>query len=282
MAKTLPKVSVCCPHCGFYQPEPASILSTYCRECGLYYEVGDPPRPPLTKQVAEAWEDVRQRLRPPPPARRWVTCFECGYHQRVSIHAFSTICPGCGSYMALRDIEVTSVFSRAVKTRGKITVHSGGELKCSKVMAHEITVEGVAFSDFDCSGVVHVKAGGVLGGQLRCAHLIVARGGNIDRVRLVEAREISIDARANMKELRALKINVGPHGHIEGNIRVEAFNVEEGGHFSGDLRIGPVPERERLTQGAWLAQPPPLLRAPNVDAEPLVEELLATRGVARL
>ncbi len=282
MPKTLPKVNVVCPHCGFFQPEPARVMSTYCRDCGLYYEVGPPPKPGLGERLETRWREFRESVRPKAPERRWVTCFECGYHQRVAAQSWSTICPCCGSYMALRDIEISTVFSRAIKTRGKISVHADGQLKCSKVEAHEITVDGVAFADFDCTGTVRVNSGGVMGGLLRCAHLIVERGGNIDRVRMVEAREITIDAKAMAKDLRALKVNIGPHGYIEGNMVVEAFNVEEGGHFSGNLRIAQKADREKLARSDWRAGLPPIMKAPNVDAEPVVEEILASRGLTRV
>ncbi len=275
------RIEVACPVCEHRQVEPAEVLSTICSNCGTCYEIVSPRNGSLRDFMRKTFRHWRQRFRPDPPEYRWITCFTCGQANRVSHRAFSTGCSRCGSYIRLEGILVDTVFSREILTRGWVRILPEGQLKSTRVVCHNLDLQGYASSDFNCSAAFHVFAGGRAGGVIRCGELILEEGSSIDDVRLAEAYYLYIDSRVIGQDLRARKVRVGPHGHLSGSVQAESFTVDDGGQFDGQLTIAPMLHSGDMPVAQSSEEGPPLmLRAPHVDTRQILRDFEEERLAA--
>lgn len=264
MAKSGPaKVSVECPYCGFRQMEYAAAKSTMCRQCGRAFAPGAPSKVESTLRAAAG----RQPAAPSPLAHSlldkleglWsrtrnatVECFECKAKQEVISTASSTICPKCSAHLDLRDYKITTGFSRAIRTHGKVHVTAKGDLSSSQVVCQSVLIEGKVRCDLHCLGTATVNFSGKIPGRIYANHIVVARKSRVQFFRRVRAKSFEIRGQMDGEVIAETVVIIHRKGSLDGNVTAKSISVEKGGMFSGRLMIG----SSGLKQGELLpAQP---------------------------
>jgi cytoskeletal protein CcmA (bactofilin family)/predicted RNA-binding Zn-ribbon protein involved in translation (DUF1610 family) len=225
-----------CPHCGFTQQESVAAKSTFCRKCQQHYnlermlagEKSIVKEPGLFSKLTRMVLGDRQRD---------VTCFTCGHQQKLSKEAQSTMCPGCGAYMDLRDFKISAPFGRSVQTAGDVFVTSSGDVTSTKMMCGELYLEGSLRGHAIVTGTATVKVKGRLIGTIDSPHILVEKKSQLEFARPVHTKlfEVSGTVRA---DVHADKVVINKGGWLEGSVHARAITVEKGGIFSGDLEIG--------------------------------------------
>ena len=55
-------------------------------------------------------------------------CFECAGEREVPKTATSTLCPKCGAYIDLQDYKISSIYTRSIRTGGRLIITNKGDL----------------------------------------------------------------------------------------------------------------------------------------------------------
>ena len=240
MAKNLrrnsDKMSAVCPHCGFTQEESILAKSTFCRKCQEHYtmdralagERSIVKEPSIFSKLTRMVVGERQRE---------VCCFSCGHKQTLSTSAQSTMCPGCGAYMDLRDFKIDSPFGRSVQTAGEVHIAPRGDVTSTRLMCGSAFIEGSLRGCIVCTGVGRVKIKGRLAGMLDARHLLVEHGADMEFARLVKTKLFEVKGKARARVV-ADKVLIAKGGWLEGTVYARAITVDKGGVFSGELNIG--------------------------------------------
>lgn len=226
-----------CPKCAFVQLEPPHLISTYCRACGDYYEVVRPgaalppsghfpPLPPLTGK------------------RRDVFCHRCGATHGVSIHARSTICPGCNSGIDLTDLEFFGETSRPVDTRGHLHVGAEGTLTSSWIICGSAKIEGRVSGPLRCEGEVALATRGSMVCEISAPAVVIEKTARLLLTMPIETDRLTVRGHlAGVVRCRGL-VRVLRGGVLEADVRARSVIVERGGALIGDLRVDSMQPRE--------------------------------------
>ena len=233
--KNSDKMSAVCPHCGFTQEESVIAKSTVCRKCQEYYsleralagEKSIVKAPSLFSKLTRMVLGEKERE---------VCCFSCAHKQVLSTSAQSTMCPGCGAYMDLRDFKITSPFGRSVQTAGEVHVAAKGDVTSTRLMCGSALIEGSLRGCIVCTGTARLKFKSRLTGMLDAPHMLVEKGGDVEFARLVRTKTFEVNGKARARVV-ADKVIVGKTGWLEGTVYARAITVEKGGVFTGDLNI---------------------------------------------
>ncbi|MDX2079161.1 MAG: polymer-forming cytoskeletal protein [Terrimicrobiaceae bacterium] len=213
-----------CPKCGFVQLEPAHLISTYCRACGDYYEVGRAPQP------------VRSPL-PVAPAlrehRRDVHCHRCGSVHSASHHARSTMCPGCHSAIDLIDFEFHSAASRPVDTRGSIFVGAAGSLTSSWIVCGSARIEGRISGSLISEGDVSLASRHALNCHFSAPSIHVEKAARVALHVPVETDALIVRGRLSAAVRCRGRVHVHRGGVLIGDVNARSVIVERGGVFEG-------------------------------------------------
>ncbi len=234
--KNTDRMSAVCPHCGFTQEESVAAKSTFCRKCQEHYsleralagEKSIVKAPSLFSKLTRMVFGEKERE---------VCCFACGHRQVLSTEAQSTMCPGCGAYMDLRDFKITSPFGRSVQTAGEVHVAARGDVTSTRLMCGSALIEGSLRGCIVCTGKARIKIKGRLTGLLDAQHLCVEKGGDVEFARLMRAKVFEVNGKARARVV-ADKVIIGKTGWLEGTVYAKSISVEKGGVFTGDLNIG--------------------------------------------
>ena len=237
------KISADCPHCGFSQLESAYAKSTFCRKCGQHYsiekllakEVGSLKAPSFLDKITKLVQGEKIRD---------ICCFSCGHRQQVSKSAQSSICPGCGSYIDLRDFKISGPFGRSIQTQGEVIVTSKGEITSSKIACGSAYIEGKLRGNLFCTGTVSVKMHGKLLGSLDTYNLDIVKRADVEFVRPVKVHSAESHGKVSARIMCETGVTIYKGGCLEGVVYAKAINIERGGIFSGELFIG----QQELTQ----------------------------------
>lgn len=231
------KISVSCPHCGHVQQESSFAKSTYCRKCSMHFEPGrEIQADPTAESAVQVLFKKLTRL-VSGEANRKINCFDCDTAQVVSTSAKSSLCPGCGAYIDLRDFKITASFSRAIQTQGCVIVTSRGELTSNKIICGSAQVRGKVLGNLTCTGKLEVKIKGRLAGSLEAQQLVIAKGSELECVRPLKAKKAEIHGKISCRVI-ADAVSVSKTGNLEGTVYAKAITVEKGGKFYGELIIG--------------------------------------------
>ena len=168
---------------------------------------------------------------------REVCCFSCEHRQTLSTSAQSTMCPGCGAYMDLRDFKIQSPFGRSVQTAGEVHVAPRGDVTSTRLMCGSALIEGSLRGCIVCTGVGRFKMKGRLTGLLTAPHLLVEKGADMEFARLTRTKLFEVHGKVRAR-IVADKVVIAKGGWLEGTVYARAITVEKGGIFSGDLNIG--------------------------------------------
>jgi cytoskeletal protein CcmA (bactofilin family)/ribosomal protein S27E len=275
VAKSPPKVSVECPHCGFKQMEYAAAKSTLCRQCGKHFVVAAAERVEVAKPVLElggvvAGQSLRQRLEGMwnRPRITSVTCFDCGTVQELNSVASSTICPSCSVHMDLRDYKISTAFSRAIRTHGQVHVTASGDLSSSSVVCRSALIDGKLRGSLHCTEKVEFRAPAKVQGKLTAPQVLIGRKADVQFFRQLKIGSIEIRGKMSGEIVAETVVTIRSTGSLDGNVVARSINVEKGGTFSGQLIIGQknwkqaelLPEVEETTKprpADKLRRPPP-------------------------
>lgn len=238
--KPIVRVSVECPHCGFEQLESQAAQSTICRNCGSHFDIA--PKAAESAPARPAQPNPLSVLvrKPQTEQQRTVACFVCNATHRVSSLAKTTLCPSCGAYIDLQDFEITGLFSRSIRTRGRLVVQARGDLNCAKTLCGSAVIEGRLRGGLVCEGKAVLKCRGKLPGDIEASHLVIERGAEIEFLRPVRAGRIEILGKAAGTFYCGTEIYIHRKAALTGAVHARAFVVEHGGLFVGDTEIRPV------------------------------------------
>ena len=252
MAKSPPKVSVECPHCGFKQSEYAAAKSTLCRQCGKHFVVAVTERvegqrsalefggvvsaPTVIERLQAVWN--RNRVTS-------VACFDCGTIQELNLAATSTICPSCSVHMDLRDYKINTAFSRAIRTHGKVYVTSAGDLSSSTVLCRSAIIQGKLRGSLQCTQRAEFRAPARLQGKISASEVVIGKRADVQFFRRLQVGSIEIRGKMSGEVVAETVVTIRSTGSLDGDVVARAINVEKGGTFSGRLIIG----QKRFEQG---------------------------------
>ncbi|CAN5409853.1 hypothetical protein BH20VER3_BH20VER3_02010 [soil metagenome] len=246
MAKSPPKVSVECPHCGFKQQEYAAAKSTLCRQCGKHFVVAATaaprpgPKPALELGGVAPAQSLRSRLEGMwnRPRITSVACYDCGAVQELNSAATSTICPSCSVHMDLRDYKITTPFSRAIRTHGEVYVTAAGDLSSSSVVCRSAIIEGKLRGSLQSTGRVEFRTPARVQGKLSAPEVVIGKKADVQFFRQLQVGSIEIRGKMSGEIVAETTVTIRNHGLLDGNVVARSINVEKGGTFSGQLIIG--------------------------------------------
>jgi cytoskeletal protein CcmA (bactofilin family) len=244
--KPIVKVNVQCPHCGFEQLEPQAAKSTICKNCSSHFEINSR----VSAKPSQPGGGFLTQLAPKPkqaqPAdlSRTVACFDCSATHRVSSLAKTTLCPSCGSYIDLQDFNITGLFSRSIRTRGRLVIAGRGDLNCGRAICGSAVIEGRIRGSLNCEGKAVFKSKGKLSGDIEANHLVIERAAEVEFSRPVRAGRVEIMGKVTGKIICGTEIYIYKKGSLMGSVHAKSFVVDHGGYFIGDVDINPVSQLE--------------------------------------
>ena len=224
-----------CPHCGFTQEESVAAKSTFCRKCQQHYSLermlaGEKSiikEPSFFSKISRLVLGERQRE---------ITCFTCSHKQMVSRESQSTMCPGCGAYMDLRDFKIAGPFGRSVQTAGDVHITSKGDVTSTRLLCGMLFLEGHLRGCVTCTGVATLSSNAKVTGTIDAAHITVDRKSDVEFVRPIRTKLFEVNGRT-AGHVYADKVVIHKGGFLEGSVHAKAITVEKGGIFSGSLTI---------------------------------------------
>ncbi len=234
--KPILKVNVQCPHCGFEQLEPQAAKSTICKNCSSYFEISQSRHDKLGTGLVEA---VSKQKQPGSELKRTVVCFECSATHKVSTQAKTTLCPNCGSYIDLQDFNITGLFSRSIRTRGRLAISARGDLNCGRAICGSAVIEGRIRGSLNCEGKAVFKSKGKLSGDVEANHLVIERAADVEFSRPVRAGRVEIMGKVSGKIICGTEVYIYKKGTLLGSIQAKSLIVDHGGTFIGEAQISP-------------------------------------------
>lgn len=251
MSRLPRKVPSQCPRCGFSQPEPAHLISTYCRSCGEYYEVGAgrterPALPPLPLAPREPSVEVH--------------CYRCGAGHRASAKARNTLCPQCSAAIDLEDVVFDSPASRAVDTRGRLIIGPHGALSSSWIVCGSASIRGRIVGRMVSTGEVRIGTSEVCSCQMSAPLIVVEKRCHPTFTHPLQTQRLEVFGCLKGIIHCEGTVHVRRGGRLEAEVHARSVTVEKGGALLGDCRVdGRLgTESDHSPSAAW---PPPLCAA---------------------
>lgn len=241
------KVPTSCPHCGHVQLEPKGLISTYCRGCSSHYSVGE-TKPAAVTVGAPAKPSVLRKLLP--KYRRRVVCHECGHEHAVTLELGATVCPGCGTDIDLRDIEIARHSTREIFTQGAVHVGRGAFLNSTRIVCGSLFVEGRVAGKITCSGTVRLRGHGICRSQIAAKNLLIDRGSQLRFPYTVHVEHALIRGHVEADIVCSGTLHVGRNGGLDGDVQARALSVDKGAFFVGAVEVStqrtqPTPSQRR-------------------------------------
>ncbi len=225
MARLPQKTPFRCPGCGFVQLEPSHLISTYCRSCGDYYEVGCPV-PAKAPGLPPASSKTRE-----------VHCHRCGNSHGVSAHARSTLCPGCNSAIELEDITFLLPASRPVDTRGKLTIGPSGSLSSSWIICGSAHIAGNIVGRLRSEGEVRLATNHTCACQVAAPTVVIEKSARSSFTLPVETDHLVVWGHlTGIVHCRGI-VHVRRGGRLEAEVHARSVTVEKGGALLGTCHV---------------------------------------------
>ena len=220
-----------CPSCGSFQLEPYNLISTYCRACGDYYEVG--AKAPA-KQVPFPSSSS---------GKRSVLCYRCEKKHHVSPRSVNTLCPWCNSAIELGDMEILSPVSRQVDIRGELRIGSAGSLSSSWIVCGSADIEGVIVGRLRSEGEVHMETSGVCACKIEAPSVIIGRKARASFTLPLETGHLEVRGHlTGIVHCRGI-VHVCRGGRLEAEVYARSVKVDKGGALLGTCHVdGAQPE----------------------------------------
>jgi len=234
------RVEIQCPHCGNLQLEPESAKSTYCRKCSSHIQLEKSRKPAALHEFQSRSTSVFQELRGLFGVQRTFVarCFECAGEREVPKSATSTLCPKCGAYIDLQDYKISSIYTRSIRTGGRLIVTNKGDLIGRRTFCGSAEIEGSVRGDLICTGAVRIKLKGKLSGSIEAKSVYIEKKCDAEIVHPIRAELVEIHGAISGQIIATRKVVVHKTGRLTGKVSALGFSVEKGGLFFGELSIG--------------------------------------------
>lgn len=237
-----------CPHCGFVQDEPEHLISTYCRGCGKHYEAKANPA-----SRAPAWRFQRGQRRggeqPHLPPGRKIVCHHCGGTHEVSGHALTTFCPNCNATINLSDVTISSIASKPIDTRGKLTVTPSGHLSSALTICSEAFVDGRVTGTLVCETTLTLAGSRRISCQMVAGSIVIERRARLEFTSPVRAGNLTVHGQAGGTFECGGEILITKGGLIEGRIVAKSVIVEDGGILLAESTVRPRKRGKLMEDG---------------------------------
>jgi len=282
MPPRTPKKAVSCPKCGSSQEEAPGVISTFCRACGHHYELGDKPVAGIrTRAIAwgkrlgpliarlkplarfalrhgEPWllryepqiDQLREyyhRWRPPEFKR--VRCHECGRIHEVPYVASSTSCPNCQAHIDLYDVLVEKRISRAVRTRGTLTIKKFGYLNNQVTICGAADIGGGAAGKIFCDGETKIRTTGRLNCEVGSRRIRIEKGADVVVAHPMRAHDMVVRGKITARIYCNGTLRILNRGFLRGEVHARSIMVDKGGLLQAELNIGCFDELDPETLG---------------------------------
>lgn len=170
---------------------------------------------------------------------RVVLCIECDAVHKVAPASTSTICPGCSTYIDLRDIGIKDRTNQRIRTRGNVTVEKRGALLGSSIHCGNLTVHGIVAGSIYASGDVVLKTDGKIIGEIRCRRFVLDRKCEVQCIQPVHAEVVEIHGRVSGHFRATRLITLSRHASLTGSATARTISVEPGAVLNGQILVQP-------------------------------------------
>ncbi|MBV9642010.1 MAG: polymer-forming cytoskeletal protein [Verrucomicrobia bacterium] len=237
---TKAKVEVRCPHCDNLQLESESAKSTYCRKCSGYIQLDKSGKPAASHEIQRGPTTVSAKIHGLFGIQGTFVarCFECVGEREVPKSATSTFCPKCGAYIDLQDYKINSIYTRTIRTGGRLIITSKGELINRRTFCGSAVIEGPMRGNLICTGAVRIKVNGKVNGSIEAKAVYIEKKCDAEIVHPIRAEQVEIDGTISGQIIATRTVVIHKTGRLTGRVSALGFSVDKGGRFLGDLSIG--------------------------------------------
>jgi len=170
---------------------------------------------------------------PPRP----VLCLECSATHKVAAAATSTICPGCSTYIDLRNLAIKDRTNQRIRTRGDVTVEKKGALLGTSIHCGHLTVHGSVSGSIHASGDLLLKSDQRLIGEVRCRRFVLEKKCEVHCLQPVHAEEVEIHGRATGHFHATRSLTLHRHAVLDGSVTAQSICMEPGAVLNGQVLV---------------------------------------------
>jgi cytoskeletal protein CcmA (bactofilin family)/predicted RNA-binding Zn-ribbon protein involved in translation (DUF1610 family) len=248
------RVEIQCPHCGNLQLEAEAAKSTYCRKCSNYIQLEKSRKPAAFPESQRKSTSVIHELQGLFGVQRTYVarCFECAGEREVPKSATSTLCPKCGAYIDLQDYKISSIYTRSIRTGGRLIVAGKGDLIGRRTFCGSAEILGSLRGILICTGAVRIKLKGKMSASIEAKTVYIEKKCDVEMAHPIRAESVEIEGAISGQIIATRKVVVHQTGRLTGTVSALGFTVEKGGCFLGELSIGNV----MLTEGGKVGEEP--------------------------
>ena len=193
----------------------------------------------LETEVEAEQAGPRYHSRPPRDNEKLVRCFDCDVSHPVPLAASSTLCPECGQYLSLENLELKGRHNNRVRTRGNVLITRRAKVAAPQIFAHDLTIEGEFSGTADCSGKLTVRRKSNLGGPFFCEELHIEEGVKVTfsgPIHISKSAEINGDVRGDV--LCKGPVHLHRKALLTGALRCTKLEIDSGATHDGTISIG--------------------------------------------
>jgi cytoskeletal protein CcmA (bactofilin family)/DNA-directed RNA polymerase subunit RPC12/RpoP len=221
------KVLVACPHCGHEQSEPRTAFSTVCKKCRKHYHV---------QEILNLKPE--RKTAPRAPARRRITCFDCGADLEVALSAESTMCKRCSRYVDLKDYHIANAVSKNFKTKGAFVLETKGYVFNTEAVVGEAVLKGRFLGKLVAERSLTIYSTAEIKGTFKTACLVIPAANHFrwkDPIKVGSA-EIAGELAADLHAQGTITLK--STARMFGDVEARGLVVQEGAVVVGQYRIG--------------------------------------------
>ncbi len=179
---------------------------------------------------------------------RTVLCLECSATHKVAAASTSTICPGCSTYIDLRNLAIKDRTNQRIRTRGDVVVEKKGALLGTSIHCGNLTVYGSVSGSIHASGDLLLKSDQKIIGEIRCRRFVLEKKCEVHCLQPVHAEEVEIHGRAAGRFFASRSLILRRHAVLDGSVTAKFLCVEPGAVLNGQVLVQ-HPEPARLVDG---------------------------------
>ena len=168
---------------------------------------------------------------------REVLCLECSSTHKVAAASTSTICPGCSTYIDLRNIEIKDRTNQRIRTRGDVVVEKKGALLGTSIHCGHLTLYGTVSGSIYASGDLTLKADQRIIGEIRCRRFILEKKCAAHCLQPVHAAEVEIHGHATGHFYATGSITLHRHAILDGSVTAQSIIVAPGAVLNGQVLV---------------------------------------------
>ncbi len=213
------RVEIQCPHCGNLQLESESAKSTYCRKCGGYVQLEKSRKPAASHESERTSPTVSQKIQGlfGVQGTAIARCFECAGEREVPKSATSTLCPKCGAYIDLQDYKIASIYTRSIRTGGRLIITSKGDLIGRRTFCGSAEIEGSVRGNLICTGAVRIKVKGKFNGSIEAKTVYIEKKCEAEMVHPIRAEQVEIDGAISGQIIASRTVTIHKTGQTHRN-----------------------------------------------------------------